>query len=172
MPESSDTAFRPLRRDDFPLVAQWLAEPDVARWWNADASLDGIEAKYGPRVDGRDRTSMWVIQIGGRPAGLAQHYRHRDYPEHDAAVGIPDAVGIDYLLGADFAGRGAGPVVLAELASFVVALSPGARCCVATPAQTNRPSCVALERAGFLRHGPCQPPDEPPAWAYVWRPPS
>ncbi len=40
------------------------------------------------------------------------------------------------------------------------------------PAQANRPSWTALQRAGFSRHGPCQPPDEPPAWAYVLRRPS
>jgi aminoglycoside 6'-N-acetyltransferase len=164
--------FRPLRRDDFALVACWFSEPHVSRWWNEDASLDGIEAKYGRRVDALDATSMWVVEIDGRPAGLAQHYRHRDYPEHDTAVGIPDAVGIDYLLGEEFAGRGLGPIVLAELATFVLGLVPEGRCCVATPAQENRPSWVALDRAGFRRHGPCQPPDEPPAWAYVWQRPS
>ncbi len=111
---------------------------------------------------------MWIVEIDSRPAGLAQHYRHDDYPEHDAAVGIPDAVGIDYLLGEDFAGRGLAPPVLAALARFVLELTPDACCCVATPAQENRPSWVALDRAGFRRHGPCQPPDEPLAWAYVW----
>lgn len=162
--------FRALGRDDFAQLARWFSEPHVDRWWNEDSSPGGIEAKYGRRVDGLDATSMWVIEIDGRPAGLAQHYRHADYPDHDAVVGLPHAVGIDYLLGAAFAGQGLGPTVLAELARFVHARTPGARFCVATPAQANRPSWVALERAGFTRHGPCRPPDEPPAWAYVWWP--
>ncbi len=169
MPGTRRIDLRPLGRNDFPQLARWFSEPHVERWWNQDSSLNGIETKYGPRVDGLERTSMWVIEVGGRPAGLAQHYLHADYPEHDAAVGIPHAVGIDYLLGADFAGQGLGPAVLGELASFVLAHSPNARCCVATPAQANRPSCVALERAGFRRHGPSQPPEEPSAWTYVWK---
>ena len=159
--------FRPLDRQDFPLVSRWFAEPHVARWWNEDSSLEHIEAKYGRRVDGVDRTSMWIIEIDGRPAGLAQHYAHDDHPAHDTAVGIPDAVGIDYLLCEDVAGRGMGPAVLDAFAGFVLELTPRARCCVATPAQENRPSWVALERAGFQRHGPCQPPGEPLAWTYV-----
>jgi aminoglycoside 6'-N-acetyltransferase len=170
MPESSRVGFRPLRRDDYPLLVRWFSQPHVDRWWNADSSLEAIEAKYGPRVDGLDATSMWVIEVGGREAGLAQHYRHEDHPEHDSAVGIPDAVGIDYLLGEEFAGRGLGPTVLEQLANFVLSITPGARCCVATPAQANRPSWTALERAGFRRHSACQPPGEPPAWAYVWAP--
>jgi len=160
-------SFRPLGRRDFTLVSRWFQEPHVARWWNQDSSLEHIEAKYGPRVDGADQTSMWIIEIDGRPAGLAQHYEHEDYPEHDTAVGIPDAVGIDYLLGAEHAGRGLGPAVLDAFADLVLVLTPGARCCIATPAQENRPSRVALERAGFQRRGPCQPPGEPPAWTYV-----
>ena len=122
-------SFRPLDRRDFPLVSRWFQEPDVARWWNEDSSLEHIEAKYGPRVDGADQTSMWIIEIDALPAGLAQHYEHEDYPEHDAAVDIPDAVGIDYLLGAEHAGRGLGPAVLDAFADFVLVLTPGARCC-------------------------------------------
>lgn len=168
MPDSPQVSFRALGRDDYGLLARWFAEPHVARWWNEDSALEHIEAKYGPRVDRTDHTTMWIIEIDGRPAGLAQHYEHADYPRHDTAVGVPDAVGIDYLLGEDHAGRGLGPRVLAALARFVLDLEPRARCCVATPAQQNRASWLALERAGFRRHGPCQPPGEPPAWTYVW----
>lgn len=163
MPDSRyRISFRLLDRRDFAVVSRWFAEPHVARWWNEDSSLEHIEAKYGPRVNGLARTSMWIIEIDGRSAGLAQHYKHEDYyPDHDAAVGIPDAVGIDYLLAADFAGRGLGPRALAALARFVLGLTPDARSCVATPAQQNRPSWVALERAGLRRHGSCEPPEEP-----------
>lgn len=168
MPDSSPVSFRPLARPDFPLLSRWFTEPHVDRWWNEGSSLERIEAKYGRRVDGLDKTAMWIIGVDGRPAGLAQHYRHDDYPEHDAAVGIPDAVGIDYLLAEGFAGRGLGPPVLAALARFVLGLTPEAKYCVATPAQENRPSWVALDRAGFRRLGPCQPPEEPLAWTYVW----
>lgn len=160
-------SFRPLDRSDFALVARWFTEPQVARWWSEDSSLEHLEAKYGPRVDGRDHTSMWIIEVDGEPAGLAQHYRHEHYPDHDAAVGIPDAVGIDYLLSEDHAGRGHGPGMLATLARLALDAVSEARCCVASPAQDNRPSWTALERAGFHRHGPCHPPGDPPCWAYV-----
>lgn len=159
--------FRALMRADYALLARWFAEPDVRRWWNEDPSIDAIEEKYGPRVDGEERTTMWVVEIGGEPAGLMQHYRHEDYPEHDEAVGIADAVGIDFLLSEEFAGRGLGPEVLSRFADLVLELTSQASCCVATPAQENRRSWRALEKASFERTGPCQPPEEPPAWAYV-----
>lgn len=159
--------FRSLTRVDYPLLARWFSEPDVSRWWNERPSFDTIEEKYGPRVDGEDRTTMWVVEIDGAPAGLMQHYRHEDYPEHDVAVGIADAVGIDFLLSDEFAGRGLGPEVLSRFSDLVLELTSEASCCVATPAQENQRSWRALEKAGFERRGPCQPPDEPPAWVYV-----
>lgn len=161
-------SFRLLRRSDFGSLALWFAEPHVARWWNSDASLDAIDAKYGPRIDGVDAaTTMWVVEIDGEAAGLVQHYRHADHPAHDAAVGIEHAVGIDFLLSEAFAGRGLGPEVLASFGDLVLELVPDARWCVATPAQANRRSWRALEKAGYERHGTCQPPDEPPAFAYA-----
>jgi aminoglycoside 6'-N-acetyltransferase len=167
MTNAGHVEFRPLDRSDFPTVAAWFEQPHIERWWHASSDLADIEGKYGPRVDGNDSTSMWIIEVDGSSAGLAQHYRHEDHPDHDEAVGIENAVGIDYLLAEEFAGRGLGPLVLAAFARFALDRTPSADCCVATPAQANRPSWAALERAGFQRRGPCQPPDEPIAWVYV-----
>jgi aminoglycoside 6'-N-acetyltransferase len=110
---------------------------------------------------------MWIVEIEGVPCGLLQHYRHADHPDHDAAVGVDDAVGIDFLLAEEVTGRGVGPKVLSAFADLVLEVTPAASCCVATPAQANRRSWMALEKAGFVRRGTCQPPDEPPAFAYV-----
>ena len=33
MSELPAVELRPLQRADFPLLARWLAEPLVARWW-------------------------------------------------------------------------------------------------------------------------------------------
>ncbi|MFP5321085.1 MAG: GNAT family N-acetyltransferase [Acidimicrobiia bacterium] len=160
-------SFRPLQRSDFPAVAAWFEQPHIARWWHESSDLDDIEAKYGPRVDGGDPTRMWIVEIDWEAAGLAQHYRHEDYPDHDEAVGVEHAVGIDYLLAEEFVGRGLGPVVLGDFARLALDGTPGAERCVATPAQANRASWTALERAGFRRRGACRPPDEPIAWMYV-----
>jgi aminoglycoside 6'-N-acetyltransferase len=66
-------------------------------------------------------------------------------------------------------GRGIGTTAVRELAEFVLRRYPDVSACVATPARDNEPSWRALERAGFERVGECQPPDEPPAFAYVFR---
>lgn len=160
-------AFRPLEANDFPVLVEWFAEPAVAQWWNQTAELTAIESKYGPRVAGQERTSMWIAEIDGHAGGLLQCYLHADYPQHDAIVGIPAAVGIDYLLSGAHRGQGLGAPVLSAFAAHAFDQHPPAATCVAAPAQANKASWRALERAGFTRHGECQPPDEPIAFIYA-----
>ncbi len=165
-----DISFRPLRTTDFDLLVDWFADPVIARWWNQPAELESVTAKYLPRIDGTgDPTSMWIAEVDGDRAGLLQHYRHSDYSAHDAAVGVPNAVGIDYLLGGPHRGRGLGGRILRAFASLALAHHPDVQVCVATPAIANTASRVALERAGFDHSHDCQPPDEPPAAVYVFR---
>ncbi len=163
-----DISFRPLQAADFGLLVEWFADPVVARWWNQPADLDAVDAKYRPRIEGiGDPTSMWIAEVDGERAGLLQSYRHSDYSDHDAAIGVPDAIGIDYLLGGRHRGRGLGGRLLREFATSTLGQHPDADVCVATPAIANAASCAALERAGFTRSHECQPPDEPPAAVYV-----
>ena len=163
-------SFRPLTVDDLELLVEWFADPVIARWWNQPAELDSVTAKYLPRIDGTgDPTEMWIGQIEDESAALLQCYRHSDYSAHDAAVGVADAVGIDYLIGGPHRGRGFAGRLLRAFAEFALARHPEALVCVADPARDNAASCRALERAGFERSHECQPPDEPPAAVYVLR---
>ena len=161
-------AFRPLTVDDLELLVEWFADPVVATWWDQPAEIESVRSKYLPRIDGSgDPTLMWIAEIDGAAAGLLQSYLHTDHSEHDTAVGLLDAVGIDYLLGASHRGRRLSGATLRAFAGFVLDTYPEAAVCVATPAVANAASCAALERAGFERSHDCRPPNEPPAIAYT-----
>jgi RimJ/RimL family protein N-acetyltransferase len=162
-------SFRPLRTTDFDLLVDWFADPVVARWWNQPPELDSVAAKYLPRIDDTgDPTSMWIAEVDGDAAGMLQSYLHAEYSAHDVAVGVPNAVGIDYLLGGRHRGRGFGGRILRAFARHALTQHPDADVCVATPAIDNIASCAALEQAGFTHSHDCQPPDEPPAAVYVF----
>src|ERR1700710_2221814 len=75
-------AFRPLQRADFDLLAGWLAEPLVARWWNHDTGRDDLERDFGAAIDGDEPTDLFVAALGGMPFGLIQRYRIDAYPEY------------------------------------------------------------------------------------------
>ncbi|GAA1607828.1 hypothetical protein GCM10009789_72810 [Kribbella sancticallisti] len=39
--------FQRLTRADFPLLAGWLANPHVARWWNHETTPEALERDFG-----------------------------------------------------------------------------------------------------------------------------
>ena len=104
MPEPLVT-LRRVARCDFPLLARWLAEPHVARWWAHDTSPAAVEADFGPDVDGLEASEVYIASLDDRqPIGLIQRFRIADYPatrnEMAAIVSIPDdAISIDYFIG-------------------------------------------------------------------------
>ena len=171
--EAPIVTFRRLRTEDLVTLVEWFADPVVERWWHQPADLESVTAKYAARIAGTgDPTEMWIAEIDGEPTGLLQCYRDTDYPDHDAAVGIDHAVGIDYLLGPTHRGRGLAGPILSEFAELALRRFPECTVCVATPARANRASWRALEHAGFVRSHECQSPDEPPGYAYVFAPPT
>jgi aminoglycoside 6'-N-acetyltransferase len=56
-----------MQRDDLPLVADWQAQPHVARWWRQDPALAAVTAKYLPYLDGRVPTGK--AELTGRGLG-------------------------------------------------------------------------------------------------------
>ena len=167
-----EVSFRPLARADLPLLARWLAEPLVARWWAHDPSPEAIEADFGPCLDGRDPTELELACAGGRPFGLLQRYTFADNPQYVAELApvypVPEgALSIDYLIGEPaMRGRGAGAAMLAAFVADSWPRYPAARDVVVPVAAGNVASWRALERAGFtgVAEGPLAPdnPADPP----------
>jgi aminoglycoside 6'-N-acetyltransferase len=149
--------LRPLRRTDFGLLGQWLAEPLTARWWNHDTSASALEAEYGAAVEGRDPTTVSIAEVEDRPFGLIQYYPVAGYPEYLAELsgvcGVPDgAVSIDYLIGmADYRGRGLGTGMIVACLKQIWAEQPEVTTVVVPVHMENTASWRALERAGFRR---------------------
>jgi aminoglycoside 6'-N-acetyltransferase len=147
-----ELSFRPLQRDDFGLVLRWLRAPHVRRWWPSpdDPTEADVEEQYGPSVDAVAPMEVFVIGVGALPVGVIQRYRQVDWPEWDEAVGVPGAAGIDYLIGEpDHLRRGIGTAAITAFARLVLDRYPEVDAVVAAPQLGNRPSCRALERAGF-----------------------
>jgi aminoglycoside 6'-N-acetyltransferase len=170
--------FRPLTREDFPMLSSWLAAPHVHQWWKEDPAPAAVEAKFGPEVDGIEPTELFVVEVHGTAVGMIQRYRIADYPEWVvslAPTGVPaaDAAGMDYLIG-DVAliGQGLGPAMLAEFAALTLDRYPECTALVVDIDPSNRRSWRAIEKAGFTRvwAGDLEaedPDDAGPAYVYV-----
>lgn len=171
-------SFRPLRREDFPLLSQWLSRPHVERWWREAYDIEAIERNYGPAVDGTDPTHMLIVDQDGEPVGFAQLYRMDDNPDDWVMALAPagafnGAAGIDYLIGEEAAvGHGLGPRIIDCLVDRARQCYPDVARVVVSVAQDNRRSWRALEKAGFERVWAGDvvsddPSDSGPSYVYV-----
>lgn len=169
--------FRPLRRDDLPTLAGWLALPHVHEWWLEDADLASVEARYGPGIDGDDPTEYFVVEVDGEALGFVQHYLVRENPEWEHTLrptGAPlDAAGMDYFI-ADPAriGQGLGTAVLTAFVAEVWRRYPEVDYLVVDVDPANTRSWRVLERLGFslVWEGDLvtdDPIDAGPAYVYV-----
>lgn len=160
--------FRPLLREDFSLLAGWLAEPLVARWWNHQTSPEALDRDFGPSVDGRDATDIFVAVTDHSPFGLIQRYAIDAYPEYleelsPVCTVPPGALSVDYLIGKPQArGQGLGAAMIAILVADSWRGCPDAHDVIVPVCAANVGSWRALERAGFTRIAAGQmEPDNP-----------
>ncbi len=144
-------SFRPLQPSDFVLLQNWLSAPHVAAWWNEPLNLAGIEAKYGPRVDGGEPTHVFVVECDGNPIGWIQWYLWSDYPEHARQLGADtSAAGIDIAIGeSTMTGLGLGPVLIREFLTQFIFIHPAVRTIITDPEESNLRSLSAFKKAGF-----------------------
>jgi len=149
-----EVELRRLRRSDFPLLARWLAEPLVARWWHHEVTPEAVEWDFGPVVDGAEPTDVYLGCVDGEPFGLVQVYAIAAYPEYvDELAPVcevpPGALSIDYLVGEPSArGRGLGAGLIATAVARGLADHPDAHDVLVPVAVGNVASWRALRRAG------------------------
>jgi aminoglycoside 6'-N-acetyltransferase len=146
--------LRAMVHGDLPLLVRWLQAPHVRRWWHHDGepTPERVAASYGPRVDGRTPTRMWVVEVNGRSIGFVQDYRIRDYPQFALLTPDPDAVGLDYAIGEpEWAGRGLGGRVLWAWMRGARRRYPDVTAYFAAPDHANAASLRVLDKAGFVQ---------------------
>ncbi len=172
--------FRPMTMADLPLMVRWLAQPHIAavEWGQVHvASLPAATRDFGPAIEGREPTTMMIVQENLRDVGMIQSYRVGDYAEyaHDLApAGIcVDAVRIDYLLGEpDCVGRGLGTAMIRAYVARLLRKYPGAPAVAVGVLQTNPGSWRCLEKAGFTRVWggamASDKPGDPPSFVYCY----
>lgn len=138
----ADYSFRPVTRDDLPMLAEWLRDPVVAEWW------PDPKHQLALVTEDLDEPAMrqLIALCGETPVGYVQCYPAHEWNAphfHD----LPrDAIAID-AFGAPEA-RGHGGAWLAALGDILLT---GASALAIDPAPANARAIRAYEKAGF--HG-------------------
>ena len=147
-----DIAFRPLRSDDLPLLARWLAQPHWQEWWGEpEAEVEIIRAM----VEGRDPCRPYLFTVDGEPTGYLQLWRVALNLDPDSLAASPwmaevptDAVGVDLSIGdADKLSRGIGSAALRRFARMLWAQDN--RTILIDPHPDNLRAVAAYRKAGF-----------------------
>jgi ribosomal protein S18 acetylase RimI-like enzyme len=147
-------AFRRLGVDDLQQVFLWLLQPHVARGYApVPSSFMEVVAKYGPRTQPENVVKAYVFSVDGGDAGYIQAYDLAHFPDYAAQIGGAAGMAcVDLFIGEErLTGWGLGSRVLREFVDQVVFAMDGVTACVAGPAEGNRASIRAFEKAGFAR---------------------
>lgn len=67
-------SFRPLTRPDFPLLLDWLRQPQVAAWWASDQTSESVEEAFSPLLDLQSTTRAYLVLLDGGAIGYIQSY--------------------------------------------------------------------------------------------------
>lgn len=171
MPAQSIT-WRPVREQDFPLLADWLSRPHVHRYWHHDFSAEGVARDFGPGTRGEEAGEDLLVHLNGDAVALVQRSRIQDYAEEfdelAAIVDVPDgAITIDYLIAdAERTGKGLGTAIIRAIVADIWTSYPEAPAIIVAVVAGNVGSWRALEKAGFrwIAEGDIAPdnPIDPP----------
>jgi len=155
-------SFRPLTRDDLPLIHEWLLRPHVAEWWDSPASLAEVAEEFGSLIDGGGTHRGFVALRDRVPMGLIQSY---------VVIGSgdgwwedeqdPGARGVDqFLADADQLNRGLGTAMLRAFLAELFS-DPAVTVVQADRSPDNHRAIRCYVKAGFAAVGEVATPDGP-----------
>jgi aminoglycoside 6'-N-acetyltransferase len=138
--------FRPMRRDDLPLLARWLQEPAVARWFTDPGYVDELAEQLADR-----RIRPQIVALEGRPIAYVQDYDIHAFSDHPLSFLPPGARGIDTFIGSSAdQGRGLGSTYLRLLAARLK--DEGVPALGIDPDPGNTAAITAYGKVGFRPH--------------------
>jgi aminoglycoside 6'-N-acetyltransferase len=140
-----DYAFRPFATKDLKLMARWLAEPHVAKWWGDDLQLELSDIEH--HIDSIS-VEPFIVEMNGRPIAYVQSYdphMEDDHPYQDQPFGT---LGIDLTIGDPaLVGKGHGPRLIDAFAAML--FEEGCPRIIVDPDPANAAAIRAYEKAGF-----------------------
>lgn len=146
MPRADEYHFRPVVREDLPLLAGWLELEHVRRWWGDPAeAAASIEDHIGdPSV------APFIVTLNGADFGYIQAADLAGEDDEALARQPAATVGIDQFIGPrELVGIGHGPAFIGLFCERLFA--KGARRILVDPHPDNAVAIKAYAKAGFAR---------------------
>lgn len=143
------TTLRPVEPDDLDLLAGWLADPEIYRWWGGSAiPREEVAEKY---IGRRPDVFGFIVEADGGAAAEPADRRPIGYLQYwigEGAGGPGTEGGIDMYLVPNARQRGFGPDAARAVVRYLIE-ALGWRRVTVDPAADNARAIRAWERAGF-----------------------
>jgi RimJ/RimL family protein N-acetyltransferase len=156
----SRVEFKRLTEADFPMLAEWLARPHVAGWWDSRSSIEQVREDFLPLLQDTSTTIPYIAFLDGLPLGYIQSYVAAEsedgwWPdEHD-----PGVRGIDQFLADEGdLNKGLGTTMIAAFVDLLFE-APDVTKIQTDPAPDNARAIRCYEKCGFQRAGRVITPD-------------
>lgn len=127
--------FRPLTREDLPLLFEWHQQPHVLEWWDAYTSMDALGADTL-----QSDAHAFLAWIDGEPIAYIQWWPSL---EERGVVGIDQ-----FIASADSIGRGVGTHLVTQFVDFLFSDST-VRAVIVDPVPQNARAIRCYQKAGF-----------------------
>jgi aminoglycoside 6'-N-acetyltransferase len=140
--------FRQVTEEDLPMLADWIAAPHWAEWWNdpQEAVAEICEAIDSISVE------PLIAELDGEPIAYLQTYDPHledDHPYNDQPFGT---LGVDLSIGpAELLGQGHGSAMLRQFVEELFA--EGTPRVVIDPDPANKRAIRSYKKAGFMPIG-------------------
>ncbi len=132
----------------FAMLSDWLATPEVTRWWGDAREQASILRE--DILDSRMAMSMNVVSLATVPFAFIQDYEVHAWPQRHLAALPSGSRAIDTFIGVDsYLGQGHGSSFLHQRAQYLI--DQGAPVVVIDPEVANARAIRAYEKAGFVR---------------------
>ncbi|MGI9522032.1 MAG: GNAT family N-acetyltransferase [Hyphomicrobiaceae bacterium] len=156
--------LRPVNNADWTTIRQWLARPDIQRWWGPSAATEAEVIA----VLGTDLAIARMIQVNGVDVGYG-HAADASLWGNDLPDDLPPGTwDLDIFIAAQgYRGKGIGPSALALLREEVFATTLAVSVSV-FPSIENEQAVRAYEKIGFRWKRIWDDPVHGPSWFMVY----
>ncbi|MFK8033429.1 MAG: GNAT family N-acetyltransferase [Hyphomicrobiales bacterium] len=137
--------FEPLTKETFPMLREWLSQPNVRQWWGEPEH----ELRLMEYFLTSDTDHGFIAHLGKEPVAYIQNWTPRDYIDDEPwAFDLPQqTIAIDLFMGPDKSGKGLGPLVIKSFCAKL--FSENATYLVIDPDASNTRAISAYSKAGF-----------------------
>lgn len=144
--------FRRLEESDFPLMYRWRNEDHVKKFFGDEKlSLEGIAAKYLPRIESKVPTTPYIAMLDSKPFGYLQCFNLKDYPVFAGEIGEASGFSVDLFIGeTDCLCKGLSSRMLRQFVFEIAsALYPDDDTCWICHERSNAAALAMSKAAGF-----------------------